>query len=105
MSFWSALFSKKPTVRILTHVTPFDFRGIDRFGILEQPISEVATIPFKVGPIRESLEAYDSKRHFVMDGRIPDTIHRFARPNGVPLDFLIKNGRIIQVTDNTAAYQ
>jgi hypothetical protein len=38
-----------------------------------------------------------------MDGRIPDTIHRFTRPTGPPLEFLIKDGVIIQVTEKARA--
>jgi hypothetical protein len=109
MAFWSGWFGKArhagPTVRVILHTEPFDFAGIDRISILDRPMTSAKKIPLDLQPIRESNEPYDPKRHFTMDGRIPDTIHRFTRPVGPPLDFLIKDGVILQVTENAAAYR
>jgi hypothetical protein len=95
----------RQSVRVVKHEEPFDFTGIDRISILEGPVSAATRIPFSSVRTRTWIERYDAKRHFTMDGRVPDTIHRFIRPNGVPLDFLIRDGRIIQVNDNVAAYR
>src|SRR5437879_4031040 len=107
MPFWNRWFSRPvpTTVRVILHLNSFDFTGIDCISILDQPISTATKIPFGAGPTRESVEPYDPKRHFTMDGRIPDTLHRFIRPNGVPLDFLVRDGVLIQVNDNVAAYR
>ena len=93
-----------PTVRVVLHLEPLDFTGVDRITILDGPVAAARKIPFMSGPTRESVEPYDPKRHFTMDGRVPDTVHRFTRPKGPPLDFLIMDGLIIQVNDNVAAY-
>jgi hypothetical protein len=110
MGFWNRLLpgrsGRRHEIRVVVHVSPFNFDGVDWISILEEPISTVKTkIPFNSGPTRISVETYDEKEHFTMDGRIPDMIHRFMRPNGVPLDFLIKEERIIQVNDNVKAYR
>ena len=118
MSFWRKLFGGThgnrvapaprpagPTVRVVLHLEPFDFKGVDRITILDGPVTAAKKIPFTTGPTRETIEPYDPKRHFTMDGRVPDTVHRFPRPKGPPLDFLIRDGLIIQVNDNVAAYR
>lgn len=108
MAFWSRWFDKVPQVvpmvRVVLHSASFDFAGVDRISILDGPVAAAKKIPFDLQPIRESREAYDPEGHLTMDGRVPDTIHRFTRPAGPPLEFLIKKGIIIQVTDSLAAY-
>jgi hypothetical protein len=94
-----------PMVRVILHTDPFDFAGIDRISILDGPVTWAKKIPFDLQATRESREPYDPKRHFTMDGRVPDVIHRFTRPAGPPLEFLIKDGVIVQVTDSAFAYR
>jgi len=114
MSFWQRLFGggagaakeqTGPIVRVVLHLDTFNDKGVDHISILERPVAAATKVPFTTGPTRESIEPYDPKRHFTMDGRVPDTVHRFVRPNGVPLDFLIKDGIIIQCNDNVAGYR
>ena len=92
-------------LRVIHHLEPFDSTGIDCISILDAPIGSATRIPFNDSKVREWQERYDPKRHFTMDGRIPDTLHRFIRPSGVPLEFLVKDDKIIQMNDHVDEYR
>lgn len=103
---WLRLSPRK--IRLVTHLRPFDFEGVDRFSILDQPIATVKTpIPFGESAVVVTFMAFDPTQHVAMDGREADEVHRFARPNadGYPLDFLVHEGRLIQVNDSANAYR
>jgi hypothetical protein len=93
------------TMRVIVHRQPFDFDGVDRISILGAKLNEVKTrIPFSEKEVDEQQLPYDESKHALETGEPPDFIHRFKRPDGYFVDFLIKDGRIAMVIESTRPY-
>jgi hypothetical protein len=93
------------TIRIVVHRKPFKFDGVDRIDILGAPLNEVQTpIPFTEKEVDEEQVPYDQSKHALDTGEPPDFIHRFKRPDGYFVDFLIKDNRIATLIESTKPY-
>lgn len=93
------------TIRILVHRNPFNFDGVDRISFLGSALNEVETpIPFAETEIDEIHVPYEQSKHELDTGEVPDFIHRFKRPDGYFVDFLIKDNRIETLIESTRPY-
>jgi hypothetical protein len=93
------------TIRVVVHRTPFKFDGVDRISILGAALNEVQTpIPFSEKAVDEEQMPYEASKHALDTGEAPDFIHRFKRPDGYFVDFLIKDNRIATLIESTKPY-
>ena len=90
-------------IRVVLHRKAFNFTGVDRVSILGSELKNVKSpIPFHESDIEESAIPFDPSRF--PDGKPPDFIHRFKRPDGYFVDFHINDGRIDIVVESTRPY-
>jgi len=93
------------TIRVIVHRKPFKFDGIDHISILGAALNEVQTpIPFAEKEVDEEQVRYEPSKHALDTGEEPDFIHRFKRPDGYFVDFLIKENRIAMLIESTRPY-
>ena len=93
------------TIRIVVHRKPFKFDGVDRISILGAPLNEVQSpIPFAEKEVDDEQVPYEQSKHAMDTGEAPDFIHRFKRPDGYFVDFLIKDNRIAALVESTKPY-
>jgi hypothetical protein len=93
------------TIRVVVHRKPFKFDGVDRISILGVPLNEVESpIPFPEKEVDEEQVPYEQSKHGLDTGEAPDFIHRFKRPDGYFVDFLIKDNRIANLIESTRPY-
>ena len=93
------------TIRVVVHRKPFKFDGVDRISILGAPLNEAQTpIPFAEKEVDEEQVPYEAAKHALDTGEAADFIHRFKRPDGYFVDFLIKDNRIAALIESTKPY-
>lgn len=93
------------TIRVVVHRKAFKFDGVDRISILGAALNEVRTpIPFAEKEVDEEQVPYDPSKHALDTGDAPDFIHRFKRPDGYFVDFLIKDHRIATLIESARPY-
>jgi hypothetical protein len=92
-------------IKILLHRKAFNFEGVDRISIVGASLDEVRSpIPFAEKEVDEIELEFDPAKHSLDTGEPPDFIHRFKRPDGYFVDFLIKNNRIATLIESTKPY-
>jgi hypothetical protein len=92
-------------IRVIFHRETFNFDGVDRISILGAALNEVRSpIPFAEKEIDEIEVAYEPSKYALPNGEAPDFIHRFKRPDGYYVDFLIKDNHIATLVESTKPY-
>ena len=61
-------------------------------------------IPFAEQEVDEIDLPYEQAKHALDTGEAPDFIHRFKRPDGYFVDFLIKDNQIATIVESTKPY-
>jgi|WetSurMetagenome_2_1015567.scaffolds.fasta_scaffold1599184_1 hypothetical protein len=90
-------------VRVIKHLTPFQFKGVDVISIAGKMMGEITDIPF----LEEEVEASDvtvtAEKYQTMGGVVPDEVHLFNPPGGTDGSFTARQfqfskGRLEEVT-------
>lgn len=90
------------TIRVVAHRKPFKYDRFDRISILGAALNEVQSrIPFAEKEVDEELVPCEQAKHGLDTDLAPDLIHRFKRPDGCFVDFLIKDSRISTLVEST----
>jgi len=86
---WCAIFGRpKIKIRLVKHLMPFDFTGVDTISILGKPIAKMrTTVPFLEERV-ESREILIDRDHFGTSTGAPvDEVHVFVPPGGTDGSF------------------